>query len=440
MKEKQEFDKIELRSNEVQEILTRPPKWIVRWGITMIFVVIIVILVGSWFFQYPDIVSAQIVLTTENPPAPVLAKTSGKIQKLLISNDDVVTKYQDLGVIENPGDFESIVKVLKQLEFFKAKFKSREIFNISSQSYILGDIQSSYANFYANVEEYNKSIKLNYHRQKLDLYKKELKKYDIYLANIIAQNTILQEELNLTKKQYNRDSVLFSQNLLSESDFDKSKSALLSKFYNYEQNNVTISNVEIQIESLNQNILELELQQEKQISDQTTLIWESYENLIAAINSWKHNYVLIAPTDGIVSFNKFWNENQSVKAGETVMTIIPRDEGKLIGKVQLTFQGAGKVKEGQKVNIQFSNYPYMEFGMVRGIVKSISLAPDNNYYTAEIQLPNGLKTFYGIDLNFKQEMQGTAEIITEDMRLLERIVRPLQFILNKNTKFGDHNN
>ena len=78
----------------------------------------------------------------------------------------------------------------------------------------------------------------------------------------------------------------------------------------------------------------------------------------------------------------------------------------------------------------------MEFGMVKGKVKSISLAPNNDYYTAEIELPNGLKTFYGIDLEFKQEMQGTAEIITEDIRLLERVIRPLRYILNKNTKIG----
>lgn len=435
--DEQSLKKIELRSDEVQEILSRPPKWIVRWGITIIFIVILVIVIGSWFFQYPDIVSAPIVLTTENPPAPVLAKTTGKIQNLFVSDNEVVAKYQDLGVIENAASYESMSNLMKSLAHFKSNFKSGDVVNLESPSYVLGQIQSYYANFYKNVDEYNKSLKLNYHQRKIELYKKELKRYDAHLKNIKIQNAILLEELNLTQKQFNRDSVLFSQELMSVADLEKSKSTLLSKSYNYEQNNASISSVKIQMESLNQSIFELELQQEKQISDQTLLIWESYENLLSAIESWKNQYVLIAATDGIVTFNQFWNENQSVIAGETVLTIIPGDEGALIGKVQLTFQGAGKVKAGQKVNIQFSNYPYMEFGMVQGVVKSISLAPDNNYYAAEIELPNGLKTFYGINLDFKQEMQGTAEIITDDIRLLERIVRPLRYILHKNTKFGD---
>ncbi len=434
---KEEIEKIELRSNEVQEILSRPPKWIVRWGITIVFFVVVIIIIGSWFFKYPDIISAKIVLTTENPPAPVLAKTAGKIQNLFVANNDLITKNQVIGVIENPGSYDSVERLLKNLDWFKANFKSGEITKISDETFVLGTIQSYYSNFIKYVGEYNKTIKLNYHYRKIELYKKELKKYDLYLKNLKVQNKILTEEYHLTQKQFNRDSILFVQELLSEADFEKSKSQLISKQYNYEQTNISIINAELQIESLNQNILELELQKEMQLSDQSLLIWESFENLQSAIDAWMYQFVLIAPTDGKVTFNQFWNENQTVKTGETVMTIIPEAEGEIIGKVQLTFQGAGKVKVGQLANIQFANYPYMEFGMVKGIVQSISLAPNNNYYTAEIGLPKGLRTFYGIDLEFKQEMQGTAEIITEDIRLLERIVRPLRYILNKNTKFGD---
>lgn len=434
--QEQSIEKIELRSNEVQEILSRPPKWIVRWGITIIFFVVAVIIVGSWFFKYPDIISANIVLTTENPPAPVLAKSTGKIQNLFVSNKDFVKKNQVIGVIENPADFESIKRLSGQMIEFKEQFKSGDLSESLKGNYNLGNVQSIYANFSKNIDEYNRILKLDYHDKKIELYKKELKKYDLYLDNLRIQNKLSNEEFYITRKQFLRDSSLHAQKLLSDADFEKSKSQLISKQYNYEQTNISMTNVELQIENLNQNILELELQKEKQLSDQTLMIWESFENLQSTIDAWMYQFVLIAPTDGKVTFNQFWNENQTVKAGETVMTIIPENEGDIIGKVQLTFQGAGKVKEGQLANIQFANYPYMEFGMVKGIVKSISLAPNNNYYTAEIELPDGLRTFYNLDLEFKQEMQGIAEIVTEDIRLLERIIRPLRYILNKNTRIG----
>ena len=95
-------------------------------------------------------------------------------------------------------------------------------------------------------------------------------------------------------------------------------------------------------------------------------------------------------------------------------------------------QGAGKVKVGQKVNIKFVNYPYMEYGIVRGIIKTISLIPIESNYTVEVEFPQGLKTNYNKTLVFTQEMQGSAEIITEDIRLIERFLNPLKAVWKKN--------
>jgi HlyD family secretion protein len=433
----EEEKRIELRSTEVQEILSRPPKWIVRWGITIIFIVVTIIIIGSWFFQYPDVISANIILTTQNPPAPVVAKTSGKIQNLFVFDNQLVQKGDVLAVIENPAQFESVRKLELILRDFKSSFKTGETIVVNNEALELGNVQSNYAGFIKTVEAYNQMIRLNYHTQKIKLYKQELKKYDQYLTHLNRQNNLLRNDFDLVQKQFMRDSTLNKQDMLADADFEKSKSQLISKQYNLEQNSASIASTHLQMESLKQNILELELQKDQQLSDYQSAIWESLKNLQATIDAWKYQYLLVTPTTGNVTFNQFWNENQSVKSGETVMTIVPDNEGEIIGKVQLTFQGAGKVKVGQQANIQFANYPYMEFGMVKGVVKSVSLAPDNNFYTAEVTLPQGLTTFYGMELDFKQQMTGTAEIITEDIRLLERIVRPLRYILKKNTKLGN---
>lgn len=433
----EELERIELRSSEVQEILSRPPKWIVRWGISIVFFVVVVIIGGSSFFKYPDIVSSTIVLTTENPPAPIIAKATGKIQNLFVVDNQFVTEDQVLGVIENPADYKDVESLRNWLAGVSKDLINKKELKTLNKELILGDMQTVYANFTKNIDEYNRILKLDYHDKKINLFKKELKKYQEYLGNLNAQKLLLNEECNLSKKQYGRDSSLHSQGLISDADFEKSQSQLISKKYNYSQTKSSITSAELQVENLHQSILEQELQKEQQLSNQLLQIEESMENVQSVIDRWFYQYVLIASTNGNVTFNRFWNENQAVKAGETVLTIIPEDEGEIIGKVQLDFNGAGKVKQGQLANIQFANYPYMEFGMVRGEVMSISLAPDNDFYTAQIKLQNGLKTFYGIELDFKQEMKGSAEIITEDLSLLHRIIRPINFILKKNTKIGD---
>ena len=100
-----------------------------------------------------------------------------------------------------------------------------------------------------------------------------------------------------------------------------------------------------------------------------------------------------------------------------------------MGKALLPVARSGKIKKGQRANIYLVNYPDEEFGIVRGVVENISLLPVDNHYTVEITLPNGLQTSYKKTLPFSQEMTANVEIITEDLRLLERIFLPIRRLL-----------
>ena len=119
---------------------------------------------------------------------------------------------------------------------------------------------------------------------------------------------------------------------------------------------------------------------------------------------------------------------------EPVLSIVPLETGDFVGRVNLKMQRSGKVKAGQPVNIKLSSYPYLEYGMVKGIVKSKSLVPTGDAYVIEITLPSGLTTLYGKKLDFTQNMQGTAEIITENLRLLQKIVNPFRYLISKNKR------
>ena len=128
------------------------------------------------------------------------------------------------------------------------------------------------------------------------------------------------------------------------------------------------------------------------------------------------------------------NVTKHHKTEKTLSIIKPDGVSKnIIGKMMMSIKGSGKVKPGQTVNIKFYNYPYMEFGMVQGIVQNISIVPTDNQYAVEVSFPEGLKTNYNIDLDFIQKMKGRAEIITEDISLMVRIVRPLRSLIQNRT-------
>ncbi len=80
-------DKIELRSKEMQEILSRPPKWLIRYGIGIIFCVIAIIFVGGYFIEHPDTIKCEVILINKNQAKIIVpAQNSGKIKNNQIVN------------------------------------------------------------------------------------------------------------------------------------------------------------------------------------------------------------------------------------------------------------------------------------------------------------------------------------------------------------------
>lgn len=106
--------------------------------------------------------------------------------------------------------------------------------------------------------------------------------------------------------------------------------------------------------------------------------------------------------------------------GKSLFTIVPETQ-QVFGQAKLAISRSGEVKAGQMVNIRLQNYPFEKYGMLTGIVETISLIPIDGNYLVKVNLPNGLKTTHSSELKVTGQLKGELEIITEDLRLLERI-------------------
>ena len=189
----------------------------------------------------------------------------------------------------------------------------------------------------------------------------------------------------------------------------------------------------MEVSQLEQQIIENELSMQEKTAQYKHSIEMAKDALVNAINNWKTNFLIITPISGKVSFTSIREINQNVVAGNIVFSVVPIEKTRILGIMNLPMIGAGKVKIGQTINIKLNNYPHIEFGMVKGTVKMISLVPIESNYIVEVEFNEGLTTNYGKELELSQEMTGIAEIITEDIRLLERVFNPLKAILKRNT-------
>ncbi|MCH8957632.1 HlyD family efflux transporter periplasmic adaptor subunit [candidate division KSB1 bacterium] len=240
------------------------------------------------------------------------------------------------------------------------------------------------------------------------------------------------KEAVLVDKKYEKDILLFEKKLISELELGNSESNYLQQKYALENAETAIIHNDLQLSKSQNTVLELNHQHQEREDELTLSLQESFKQLQSQLAIWEQKYILKAPTEGYVSFYKYWSDNQYVHIGDEVMTVVPKSKD-IIGKVYLPGYGSGKVKIGQKVNIKFDNYPYSEFGVVQGRIAAISLIAHDNQYLVDVRLIQGLQTSYDETLEFKQEMQGTADIITDELRLFERIFNKLRYFFSSAT-------
>jgi multidrug resistance efflux pump len=414
-------NEIELRSEEVQDILTKIPHWIIRWGSLVILIIFMLLFLVSWIVKYPDIITTEITITTQIPPEKLVAKTSGKIQAILINDKAIVNENTPLAVIENAANYKDVFllkKITDTISLTNFKFPFEKL-----QATQLGEIENSFALFQKEYIASELNKQLQPYKVESSAQSFEAKQLKERLQLLEGQKEINKSELLLLIKDVERYEKLFKKGVISAQEIEKQRLIYLQGEKNYKSLLSSISQLKSSINELNR------ISRTTVINESTTSInlersvMQSFYQLKKTIKDWELNYVFRSSVKGTVSFFQIWSKNQTINAGENMFAIISSTEKDYIGKVKAVAQNSGKLKIGQKVNIRLANYPDREFGVIEGKLKTISLTPDKDgNLLLDIELPNGLQTSYKKHINFQQEMTGTADIITEDLRLLERLL------------------
>ncbi len=423
-----EKDNLPTYSEEVQEIMSYIPNHIIRWGLTVIFSIFTILLIGSYYFKSPEIIRAPMVLTTKNPPVSLISKSTGKIDRLFAIDGQSLPEKGNIALINNPTDFAHYLILKEELaKCFRIADWDEQVFAFDlSEHLTLGELQVSYSPFVKSRNNFKHYLTQNFLPQKIGLINKQIVKQEEYYHTLIRQKDIQKNDLVLSEKSFVRDSSLYLKRTISEADYDKSRQLFLSKKSAFIGFEAVLRETESSILTLQSSRVELQMQHEKELSEFRLALDESKQTLENAIHQWEEKYLVTSPIQGKLTFTSIWSVNQEVRTGELIATIIPLESSAIIAKAVIPPSGFGKVEVGQRVNLKLSGFPYMEFGMLKGVIRSVSLVPDSKGYIAEIALSDGMTSSYRENLKFIQQMDGTAEVITKEMRLITRLINPLK--------------
>lgn len=410
----------ELRSSQVDEVISNPPSWLVRWGITVFFFILLTLVGVVWFLEYPDLVTAKMKVVATNLPKSVNSKIDGKLVKLFVHDGTNVNKGQILAYLESTANHEEVLKLeemVEELLTFSSKNNLERIYQTKTPFFFqLGELQKSYQTYQEAFVKTESYLANGTYLKKKTILWKDLAVLQNLQSNLQNQILIQEKDLQLAQDEFQSQERLKDKGFAAKVDVRNAESKLLGKKQIYEQSKSGLDNNLMSQNQKQQEILELD----KNIVEQKNNLLQSINTLKSDIEAWKQKYLAISPTNGRVNFLTNLQENETIKTGQELLYILPEGSG-YHGEMWLGQYNFGKVRKGQEVIVKFQSYPFQEFGTVKGIINNISTIPKDTAYLVRINFPNGLVTSSNKKLEFKNGMVASGEIITENMRLIEKM-------------------
>lgn len=414
---------IHLNENrEIQQILGDPPGWILRWGISLVFLTVGVLMTLSWLIKYPDIISVPFILTTENPPIEVFTRTNGKIKVLSAKPQQEVEAGDLLAVIENPA----VLRDVETLERFlhNADRGMRSLLKLKFPKDLnIGMIQPALSQFVKDLEELRYVYYQNNTVRQVAALDEQINRLKSLNESLETQKATLAEVVGLALKNFERHEELLRKKVASVLEVETAQASYLQSKQRLENMSTEIINNQLRIEQLSLDIIQIKQGQKDQQFPRYFAVQEDLQRLKNTIEQWKEAYLIFAPISGVIEMDKVWSPNQYLQASEALLTIVPENVSNVIkSKAFLPFAGAGKVIAGETpANLRFNAYPFKEFGIMRSQVSYIAEVPQEEGYPVEFIIPQDLRTTYDKAIPFRQGMQGSARLVTKDRRILERI-------------------
>lgn len=422
---------IELLAPEIQHILSNPPRGLSRSGSSCILILLILLLFVSYWIQYPDIVPAEVDVTTSTPPIWIQAKVAAPIACIYVQPGDTVQKGTPLALLDQSANPDDVLYLKQALEscYVQRDLLQLEALIASDAHRTLGMLQSNWQLVCSkHVELYSASYLNSYELEQLNIQQKRL-----FLQQKLKG---LEQELTYEKQRYQlahvniqREKQLLDKGIVSRSQYESVLQEWTHVQQSVEQAQRSIASLEMDIldvETRRTSLQEIKRKQQFELSES---MWLTIKTFVAAIVLWEQNYLISSPEDGVLIQTYPINEWHNLNVGDRLFALLPKQSGSYVA--HLTFDQSSKqhVLLKDRVFIQLDGYPAMEYGRLECSIDAISNLPDPmGALHASCILPDTLQTEYGKRIRFDGRLTGNARIVTENKRLLHRLIYPIRHI------------
>ena len=413
---------IKILSETTQEILSKPPRWIFKWGIYVFMMILVLSLLLMQFIKYPETINADFILTAENPPKVLVSVLNGRIEKVMVTNNEIMESQQTIAYMEsmaNPGEVLEIKKGLTTM-YDSISLNDTILYksDFNFDKFNLGELQLAFNEFNMALFDYNNLLDSGYFQQKNNLLFQEM----LMIANsnwsLKKQKLLIDRDCELALLDFKKQEKLFNKKVIPPIEFDRERRKYLSTL----QNKESFYN-QLILNSNNSYLKKRELLETLSIIKKIKHDFSNaLKKILNEITVWEKNFIIKSPIKGRFEFIGFLQAGQLLTANQEIGYIQP-ENNKCFGIATLSTQiGLGKIVRYQKIQIKFDAFPSQEYGFVEGNVLELSNIPDKDgKFQIKVSLPSGLKSNTNKVIPFRNNLKARAEIITEELSLLQRI-------------------
>ncbi len=406
-------------SDELLDVVSEPPTWIMRGGAGVITGILLLFLLGTWVIKYPEVLTGTAVVTTRIPPIRVVVPTGGRLSSLLAKDNMLVKKGTILAETENTTRLQNIPAIRHLMAETRAFLANpQRTIAFPGTSFSWGDLQNdlnvirqNYLDIKRLQSDNVQAFRLKNRQQRAD----ELRQL---VAVNEHQKQLNEEAFQNAEERFEGDEKLYKEGVSSKFDYLASKNKRLQTQREREDFQKEILGNHIKLNEIERDMQEIGYAYTEKKRLCLDNIERSLYNIDNNLRHWQQNYLITAPADGKLVFLKSLTENQYLKAADTLFALMPAEET-FMAAVDIPVRGMGKARVGQTVIIKLDDYPYQEFGMLEGKVVSLEPSLTLHAYRVMVSLPGGLTSTYHHPFKFRSEMVGTAQIVTTDLRLIE---------------------
>ena len=419
---------INIRSQEIQEILGKFPGWLMRFGSLILLLLVVAAIIASAFVSFPMSEEATVSIRTMKSELELFPKQDGQLEQFLVAQDELVKKGQTVAILQSDALSDDIFLLASKLDSLESAPQLKEIIDFPN-NLSLGSLQSFY-------NQFTKALRSSTQVQtiapsgdgKLQGKLSELNKKYTSLQGKSKACTALLNDLN---QKYFVDLDLYKKGEISKDEVDKSMDVFNKKKVECEALIAEINEMKSVISDLKNKIA---VQSPVKTSSPPP-VEKSYDlelqELQLAIINWQNEFLVLAPTEGYFQLKTSDEVRDSVKTNEALCAISQLStQYELYANLSPSILQNVKLK--QEVQITLDGYNTDEYDAILGVVSEIPQDCKEPSCKVVLSLPNGLTDLNGKSFPVEENYTGKVSIVSNKETLLVKAINGMRSLIQVN--------